>query len=234
MKKPVALILAVSVILLTACSQTPAKSGSGSDTVSKSSEAIKVASSSSVGSSSVSSSSSLSSTLSTVHESSDPEVVKLYTAASKYYTSKDYTNAVKKCDAAIAIDPLCYEAINIKGAAQYYATGDPQQGLPLINKCIELNPKYQYGYFNKALIYKGEKNWDMSISLFNKVIEIAPDNAWAYYGISTIYADRNMVDKSLLYLKKAIEVDTSVKETAKVQSHYDRMRSNKDFQALVK
>lgn len=234
MKKPVALILAASVILLTACSQTPAKSNSSSDTVSKSTAAIKVASSSSIVSASVSVSPSVSSSSPTVHESSDPEVVRLYTAAAKYYTDKDYTNAVKKCDAALTIDPLCYQAINIKGAAQYYATGDPQQGLPLINKCIQLNPGYQYGYFNKALIYKGEKNWDMSISLFNKVIEIAPDNAWAYYGISTIYADRNMVDKSLSYLKKAIEVDPSVKETAKVQSHYDRMRSNKDFQALVK
>jgi Putative Zn-dependent protease, contains TPR repeats len=169
-----------------------------------------------------------------VHESSDPRVIKLYTAASNFYTKDDYTSAVRDCDAALALDPLCYEAINIKGAAQYYATGDPQQGLPLINRCIALNPYYQYGYFNKALIYKGEKNWPVSIGLFNKVISLNPKNAWAYYGISTIYADRNMVSQSLAYLKKAIAIDPSVKATARVQNHYDRMRSNKAFQALVK
>jgi tetratricopeptide (TPR) repeat protein len=233
LKKTAPLILAASIALLAACSQTPAKSASRSEAAAGNAPSSSAASSGGAPSA-ASSSKAASSASAAVHESSDPEVVRLYTEASKYYTSKDYTNAVKKCDAALSIDPLCYEAINIKGAARYYATGDPQQGLPLINKCIELNPGYQYGYFNKALIYKGEKNWDMSIGLFNKVIELAPDNAWAYYGISTIYADRNMVDLSLQYLKKAIEVDPSVKETAKVQSHYDRMRSNKDFQALVK
>jgi len=230
LKKSIAFILAVSAVLLTACSHTPAKTVGGSKAVSSSSAASDNTLPSSAASVSPASASAASAA---VHESDDPEVIRLYTEASKCYTDKDYTDAVTKCDAALAIDPLCYEAMNIKGAAKYYATGDPEEGLPLINKCIELNPGYQYGYFNKALIYKGKKDWDTSISLFNKVIEIAPDNAWAYYGISTIYADRDMVDKSLEYLKKAIDIDSSVKETAKEQSHYDRMRNNKDFKALV-
>lgn len=236
MKKQFVFISVALVILLTACSHAPAKPAGSSGTQSQ----IDASSSSSdmMGSSSsakaASSVASVSAIAVKVHESSDTKVIKLYNEAAKYYQNKDYTSAVKDCDAAIAIDPLCYEALNIKGAALYYATGDPQQGLPLINRCIQLNPNYQYGYFDKALIYKGKKDWDTSIGLFNKVIQLAPDNAWAYYGISTIYADRNMVPQSLQYLKKAIEVDPSVKETARVQSHYDRMRSNKDFEALVK
>jgi tetratricopeptide (TPR) repeat protein len=229
LKKLAAFLTVALVILLSGCSQAPQKSGGSS-----SAEAVKITSSAPAQASTPAVSSSKTTSSKAVHESADPKVIKDYTEASEYYTKKDYTSAVEKCDAALAIDPECYEALNIKGASKYYASGDPQQGLPLINKCIELNPNYQYGYFNKALIYKGKKDWDTSIGLFNKVIELAPDNAWAYYGISTIYADRNMVSESLQYLKKAIEVDPSVKETAKVQSHYDRMRNNEEFKALVK
>ena len=227
MKKPAALFITVSILLLTACSGKAVSGGN----IRSSSAAVQPEKAASV--QKMASSTAVKAKVK-VHESSDPRVIKLYVAASNFYTKHDYTSAVRKCDAAIAIDPLCYEAINIKGAAQYYATGDPQQGLPLINRCIALNPYYQYGYFNKALIYKGEKNWPVSIGLFNKVISLNPKNAWAYYGISTIYADRNMVPQSLAYLKKAIAIDPSVKATARVQDHYDRMRSNKDFQKIVK
>lgn len=236
MKKPVAFFMAVSFIMLTACSQAPVNKKDSSAVSASSGVSSAAKNMSSTASSSVKSTSSANKKTAKVkvHESTNKNVIRLYNEAAKYYQKKDYTSVVTDCDKALAIDPLCYEALNLKGAAQYYASGDPQQGLPYINKCIQINPYYQYGYFDKALIYKGEKNWDVSISLFNKVIELAPGNAWAYYGISTIYADRNMVSLSLKYLKKAIEVDPSVKETARVQDHYDRMRSNKAFQALVK
>jgi tetratricopeptide (TPR) repeat protein len=230
-KRSLVYIFAASLIICTACSSKPTQKAASSSAPVSSSES---ASSSSISSSSNAPDSSSAPAKAKVHESKDPKVIKLYTEASNYYTKKDYTSAVEKCDEALKIDPECYEAINIKGAAQYYATGDPQQGLPLLNKCIELNPNYEYAYFNKALIYKGEKDWDTSISLFNKVIELDPKNAWAYYGISTIYADRDMVKDSLEYLKKAIDIDPSIKQTAKEQSHYDRMRNNADFKALVK
>jgi tetratricopeptide (TPR) repeat protein len=236
--KPLILTSIIAALLLTlvACSSEPSKPASSMGNVSSAASSALTSTpavSSSVVSSVASASSSVSATV-TVHESSDPQVIKLYTQASQYFTDDNYTAAVSDCDAALKIDPLCYEAMDIKGVSQYYATGDPEQGFPLIEQSLKINPNYQYGYFNEALIYKGEKNWDKSIGLFDKVIQIAPDNAWAYYGISTIYADRNMVPQSLDYLKQAIDIDPSVKATARVQNHYDRMRSNPNFQALVK
>jgi tetratricopeptide (TPR) repeat protein len=232
--KPALLTVIVGALFVTvaACSGEPSSpvASKGNVPPAVSSAATSTPSASSSSASSLSSSSSVK----TVHESTDPQVINLYTQASQYFTDDNYTEAVNCCDKALTIDPLCYEAMDIKGVSQYYATGDPQQGFPLIEQSLKINPNYQYGYFNEALIYKGEKNWDKSIGLFNKVIQIAPDNAWAYYGISTIYADRNMVPQSLDYLKKAIDIDPSVKATARVQNHYDRMRSNPDFQALVK
>lgn len=233
-KAAAALIMAASIAVLSACSRQASSPSATSASQSSAPSSASQSTSSSVSSAPASSAPASSAASAKVHESSDPRVIKLYTEASNLYTKDDYTDAVSDCDAALAIDPLCYEAWDIKGAALYYATGDPQKGLPYIDKCIELAPDYQFGYFNKALIYKGEKDWDTSIALFNKVIQLAPNYAWAYYGISTIYADRNMVPQSLDYLKKAIAADPSVKATARVQNHYDRMRSNKEFQALVK
>lgn len=224
------LIVAALAVSLCSCSKKTSKpSSSNSASAQRSSSQV-----SSNTSAAASSSAKLTSSAAKVHESSNPRVVLFYTKAAKYYTDKDYTSTVNACDEALKIDPLCYEAMNIKGAAQYYATGDPQQGFPLLEKCLSINPNYEYAYFNEALIYKGEKKWDKSIALFNKVIELAPDYAWSYYGISTIYADRNMVPQSLEWLKKAIQKDPSVKATARVQDHYIHMRSNPDFQALVK
>jgi tetratricopeptide (TPR) repeat protein len=60
-----------------------------------------------------------------------------------------------------------------------------------------------------------------------------PNNAWSYYGISTIYADTNQVDLSIEYLKKAIALNPACKTEAKTEYHYDRMRDNPQFMALV-
>lgn len=224
-------IIAALAVSLCSCSKKTSKSSASSSSPAQNSSSQV---SSNTSATSPSSTPNSASPAAKVHESGNPRVVLFYTKAAKYYTDKDYTSAVNSCDEALKIDPLCYEAMNIKGAAQYYATGDPQQGFPLLEKCLSINPNYEYAYFNEALIYKGEKKWDKSIALFNKVIELAPDYAWSYYGISTIYADRNMVPQSLEWLKKAIQRDPSVKATARVQNHYIRMRSNPDFQALVK
>lgn len=220
-------MISLSVILLSCTAKKPALPSSSS------SKALSSDSSSSSKTESSSSQVSSSNTTSSAHESSDPKVKEYYNAAIAYYVQKNYTNAVNYAEMALAIDPECYEALNVKGIAQYYSSGDPQDGLPYINKSLEINPDYQYAYFCKAMIYKGSKDWNTSISLFKKSIELKPDDPWSYYGISTIYADQDMVQESLEYLKLAIEKDPSVKETAKEQSHYDRMRNNPDFQALV-
>lgn len=225
-------ILVVFSVVLFSCGQKSLNKMMTSSAASKSGSQAKSSVTSASSSSSDNASGAASS--SSVHESSDPKVKEYYTAAIANYVQKNYTQAINFSEKALALDPQCYEALNVKGIARYYSSGNPDDGLPYINQSLAINPNYQYAYFCKAMIYKGKKDWDTSISLFQKSIELKPDDPWSYYGISTIYADRNMIKESLDYLKIAIQKDPSVKETAKTQNHYIKMRSNPEFQALVK
>lgn len=165
----------------------------------------------------------------------NPDNDPLYVQAYQFYAAKQYDKAVTVCDQALAKDANCFWAYNIKGTAIYYANGNSvaDSCLALIDKSLAINPDYSYGYFNKALIYKGLKQNDTSIALFQKVIALKPDDSWSYYGISTIYADENQTDPSIEYLKKAIALNPDCKTEAKTEYHYDRMRDNAQFKALV-
>lgn len=224
-KIPAALLAALLVAaFLTACGSCDGKSGS-----------------SAIGSSSVSSTSSstpgASSAVAFASASSYPipENDPLYVQAYQYYAAKQYDKSITVCDQALAKDANCFWAYNIKGTAIYYANGNSvaDSCVALIDKSLSIDPDYSYAYFNKALIYKGLKQNDTSIALFQKVISLKPDDAWSYYGISTIYADENQVDPSIEYLKKAIALNPDCKTEAKTEYHYDRMRDNAQFKALV-
>lgn len=166
---------------------------------------------------------------------SSDTVKALCTQAQAAYNGQQYDEAISQADKAIAADANCFQAYNIKGAAYYYANGNSvaQKALDLINQSLAINPSYAYGYFNKALVYKGLKQYDESVVDFQKNIALEPNNAWAYYGIATIYADTKQNGQALDYLQKAISCDASVKQTAKEQSHWDNLRSDKTFQSLV-
>ncbi len=227
-----ALLAFVPGVLFAACGQAggSASSKTASSAVSTSSAVSSAVSSAASSSSSASASSVIASTY-----YSGTQVANLCGAAQGAYMSDEYDKAMSLADQAIAVDPNCFQAYNIKGAAYYFANGNSvsSAALDLINKSLTINPNYDYGYFNKALIYKGLKEYDQSIAAFQKNIDITPTAAWAYYGIATIYADTSQNDQALTYLQKAIALDSSIKQTAKQQSHWDNLRNNATFQSLV-
>lgn len=213
-------------VCLTACS------GSGPDQVSSQvSSAASEAAESSEGQAGV---------FSAVSSSSYPvpENDPLYVKAYGYYADGKYDSAVSVADQALAADPNCFWAYNIKGIATYFANGNSvaDECIALIDKSLAIDPEYLYGYFNKALILKGLKRYDESIVCFKKAIEYGPKDTWSFYGIATCYADMNEVDQALAYLQKAIELDPSgVKAQVQddIDRHFSKMRSDPRFKALV-
>jgi tetratricopeptide (TPR) repeat protein len=168
----------------------------------------------------------------------DPEKDPLYVRAYSYYAADKFDDAVNVCNQALAANPNCFWAYNVKGIAVYFANGNSvaDSCLALIDKSIAINPNYSYGYFNKALIEKGLKENDESISDFNKVLSLKPGDTWSYYGISTIYADTNQTELALQYLKLAIDTNPSaVKAQVKddIYRHFSVLKNDPRFQALV-
>lgn len=208
--------------------------GCGKSAESRTSQTTSVKTSGSSGTSSVAFAASASSAVPSTYFSSQ-QVADLCNQAQSAYMNNQYDTAMKLADQAIAVDAHCFQAYNIKGAAYYFQNGNAvaDKAIALINQSLTINPNYDYGYFNRALIYKGLKQYDKSIADFQKNIDITPSAAWAYYGIATIYADTKQTDPALSYLQKAINLDSSIKQTAKEQDHWDNLRDNATFQTLV-
>lgn len=167
-----------------------------------------------------------------------PESDPLYVKAYDDYAANRYDDAISICNQALAANPNCFWAYNIKGIATYFANGNSAAAscLSLIDKSTAIDPDYSYGYFNKALIQKGLKDWNDSIANFNKVLALKPGDTWSYYGIATVYADTDQADQALQYLKLALDTDPSgVKAQVKddMNRHFSRLKNDPRFQALI-
>ena len=156
------------------------------------------------------------------------------------YSRLDYDSAITAYDKAIQADHRNYQALSGKGAAlamRGNATGSRQDvadGIAFIQKALALQPDYVPAFYDLALAYKIDGRYDESISYFQKVLAADPNNTWSYYGIATIYGDKGDAKNAVAYLKKATALDKeNVLEATRTQSHFDSIRKDPDFQALV-
>lgn len=149
-----------------------------------------------------------------------------------FYQAFDYEKAIAAYDKAIAADSHNYKAYSGKGVAQCMSGNT--EGIRLIQKALQMKPDYVPAFYDLALAYKLQHDYDQSIQWFQKVIEKEPDNTWSYYGIATIYGDLGKAPEALSYLKKAIALDgENVKAAARSQAHFDSIRNTPEFQKLV-
>ena len=155
------------------------------------------------------------------------------------YQQFQYDQAISLYDQALAKDKANYKALSGKGIALAMRGNgvnqkDVRQGISLIRQALELAPDYVPSFYDLALALKIDKQYDESITWFQKVIDNEPDNTWSYYGIATIYGDQGNAEKAVLYLKKAAAIDKeNVKEAARSQSHFERIRSTRAFQDFM-
>jgi tetratricopeptide (TPR) repeat protein len=167
----------------------------------------------------------------TVHVS-DSEALVLYKKGLNLYYQRQFSEALKLFNQALAIDPHCYEALNGKGAA-FAFQGNYTQGLALIQQALELNPSYVYGNFNRGLVYELAGNWNAAIEAYQKTIQLDHEDTWSYYGIASIYGRLGNIDKVLEYLQPAIALNPDVKEVAREEKDFTPVRENPRFKALI-
>ena len=164
---------------------------------------------------------------------SDSQALACYNEGLKLYYQRQFPEAIELFNQALAIDTLCYEALNAKGAT-YAFQGKYDQGLALIQQALDLNPAFVYANFNQGLAYELAGRWDQAISSYQKALALDNRDTWSYYGIASVYGRQGKIDKVLEYLQPAISLDPDVKEVARDEHDFLSVREDPRFQTLVK
>jgi len=164
---------------------------------------------------------------------SDSKALALYDQGLKVYYQRQFPDALDFFNQALAVDPLCYEALNAKGATLAFQ-GEHEQGLALIQQALVLNPSFVYGHFNLGLANELAGRWDPAIAAYQKALQLDNRDTWSYYGIASIYGRLGNIDKVLEYLQPAIALDPNVKEVARAEKDFTPVRKDPRFQTLVK
>ena len=74
--------------------------------------------------------------------------------------------------------------------------GKHEQAKLKLKKAISLNPKYANAYYNLAVLYISQKNFNEAEILLKKAIKLKPDFAIAYYNLGFILKDMGRLKES--------------------------------------
>jgi len=164
---------------------------------------------------------------------SNPKALTQYEQGLKLYYQRQFPEALDLFNQALAIDPLCYEALNAKGATLAFQ-GEHEQGLALIQQALVLNPAFVYGHFNLGLANELAGRWDPAIAAYQRALQLDDHDTWSYYGIASIYGRLGKIDEVLEYLQPAIALDPDVKAVARDEKDFAPVRMDPRFQTIVK
>jgi tetratricopeptide (TPR) repeat protein len=162
----------------------------------------------------------------------NPDALVLYEQGLDLYYERNFSEALKLFNKALAIDPNCYQALNAKGAT-YAFQGKYDEGLTLIKQALAIKPDFVYGHFNLGLANELAGRWDPAISAYLEAIQLDNKDVWSYYGIASIYGRFGNSQKVLEYLEQAINLNPEVKETARKEHDFDPVRQDPRFQKLI-
>ena len=129
-----------------------------------------------------------------------------------YKTAVDYFDS-NKFDSTVAI--LERQTIRFSDSAllvlgiAHYQLGNTETALNYLKTAIELNSKFEIGYYNIGLIYDYENKTELALENYDRAIEIDPNSKSPIYNKAAIYFKQNKLIESFKLAKRAIEIDSS-------------------------
>ncbi|MGH1349814.1 MAG: tetratricopeptide repeat protein [Methyloligellaceae bacterium] len=114
----------------------------------------------------------------------DPNALNLRGTA--YAQIKQYDEAFKDFNAAIAINPNYYQAYNNR-ALLYYKTRKYDRAMSDYNEAIRLAPKYHLAYIGRGRLHQRMKRVSLALADFSHAIDIYGEHPVAYFQRGLIY-----------------------------------------------
>ncbi len=132
----------------------------------------------------------------------DPNYAIAYGVLADYNRSEwNFTEASKNINKAIAIAPENSDILKFaaSNALDFGRIGD---ALTLTKKAIELDPLNYTYYFNLALFYSWNKQYDQAETTLKKYLLMYPDEGFAHNFMAQILLGKGEYDKALIELEK--------------------------------
>jgi adenylate cyclase len=153
-----------------------------------------------------------------------------------YIRKKEYDKAIAEGERAVALNPGGTSVL-LNYARSLTVAGRPEEGIPLFQKAIRLNPfgpPTLYREFGHALRYAGR--FEEAVSAYKKTIQLAPDNIYPHIFLAVTYIQMGRGKEARAEAAEALRIDPkfSVDSLAKVLSYKDQSVNDKTVDALRK
>jgi tetratricopeptide (TPR) repeat protein len=138
----------------------------------------------------------------------DPTAPGLETMLGKaYFQAKKFPQAILHLKAALQQNPEDLESIQLL-ALTFYASGDFQQALPLLERLGPQLPKSNAdGPYLLGICYLMTQRWDDARRTFAQIFSVSPDSGMAYLMLGKILVRQRLEDRAVPQIEKALELD---------------------------
>jgi tetratricopeptide (TPR) repeat protein len=94
-----------------------------------------------------------------------------------------------------------------RGQSYHHELRQIYKALEDYNKALELDPKVEWAYNNRAAVYTELKQYDKALENYNEALEINPQAEWVYHSRFHLHQELNQYDKAIEGLNKMIELN---------------------------
>jgi tetratricopeptide (TPR) repeat protein len=138
----------------------------------------------------------------------DPTTPGLETMLGKaYFQSRKFPQAILHLKAALQQNPEDLQSVQLL-AVTFYASGDFQQALPLLEKLGPQLPKSNAdGPYLLGICYLMTQRWDDARKTFAQIFSVSPDSGMAYLMLGKILVRQRLEDRAVSQIVKALELD---------------------------
>jgi tetratricopeptide (TPR) repeat protein len=162
----------------------------------------------------------------------DPTALGLETMLGKaYFQSKKFPQAILHLKVAVQQNPEDLESIQLL-ALTFFASGDFQQALPLLEKLGPQLPKSNAdGPYLLGICYIMTQRWDDARKTFAQMFSVSPDSGMAYLMLGKILIRQRLEDRAVPQIEKALQLDARLPMAHFLLGEIDLYK--KDAQAAV-
>ena len=143
-----------------------------------------------------------------------------------------YQEALFAHNQALEIEPSDDEAWNNRGSALFNLDRQ-EEAIASYEQALEIQPNKDSAWCNRGFALASLGKLDEAISSYIEAIRIRPNHHAAQYKLSCAYAQQRSLEPALANLAHAINLEAKYLEMAKVDSDFDHIRDQSQFQILL-